>query len=231
MSKPFHSLSILYADDTETARRNYSEYLGLLFRDVYEASDGKSAWELYKQHRPDIVLLDIEMPDLSGLELAKKIRAKDKKTRIIIASAYGDKSRLIEAVELGLSRFLPKPFGRKSLQEALDKAVAELYESNRVDLGEGLFWDMGQQKLLNGVQPVKLTPSEQKLLGLLASKPGQVFSFIDIELHLWPMETDDSDGGDRLKTLIRRLRKKLPEGCIENIYGQGYRLNRRVIGF
>jgi len=228
MEKYIKTLSVLYADDSETARRNYTEYLAGVFRHVYEASDGKTAWELYIKHRPDIILLDIEMPQLSGLELAKKIREKDKRTRIIIATAYGNKPRLIEAVELGLTRFLPKPFGRKSLKEALDKAVSELFETNRIDLGEGFFWDLGQNRLINGIEPVKLTPSERKLLGLLASKPGQVFSFIDIELELWPMEINASDGGDRLKTLIKRLRKKLPDSCIENIYGEGYRINHSV---
>jgi two-component system, OmpR family, response regulator VanR len=218
-------LTLLYADDTESARHLYAEQLGQYFRQVYEAGDGREAWELYKRHRPDIILLDIEMPLLDGLEVAARIRENDKETRIIIATAYGDKNRLLQAVELGLTRFLPKPFGRKALKTALTKAVSERNEKRCVDLGAGYLWDQEHSGLRLKDRPVKLTPREHALLGLLASRPGQTFSFFAIELHLWPMDFAERDTDARLKTLVRRLRKKLPQGCIENVYGEGYKLN------
>lgn len=219
------NVSVLFADDAETAQRHYSDYLKHLFHNVYKAADGDEAWRLYEIYRPDILLLDIEMPGLNGLELARRIRKRDRRTRIIIATAHVDERRLLQAVELNLTRFLPKPFGRQALKEALSKAVSELDATPRIALCDGFEWDVAKRKLYGSDREIRLTASEQALFGLLASTPGQIFSPYTIEMHLWPDAFDDSDSAARIKTLIKRLRKKVPEGSIENVYGEGYRLN------
>lgn len=221
----YNNISILFADDARSAQKHYSEYLGELFQTVYMADNGTTAWELYQTHRPDIVLLDIEMPTIDGLSLAGKIRKNDRHTRIIIASAHGDETRLLEAVELGLTRFLPKPFGRRDLTEALAKAVSEIDCALQVFLGQGFRWDTAKEILFFKNEPIRLTSREQSLLSLLASRPGQTFSPESIEMELWPETHIETDIVSRLKTLVKRLRQKLPSGCIENIYGEGYRLN------
>ncbi len=223
MNYCYNNVSILYADDATSARNHYSEFLGHLFHDVYEACDGEEAWHLYEKHRPDIVLLDVEMPKMNGLEVAEKIRKSDGETRIIIATAYVNEKRLLQAVELGLTRFLPKPFGRKMIKETLEKAVLELDNRHYLDLGKGYRWNSSLHELLHGGEPVKLTSGERALLTLLCSRPGLIFSNYTIEFHLWPIDNDD-DKAPRLKALIKRIRKKLPEGCIENAYGEGYKL-------
>lgn len=224
MNYCYANVSILYADDATTARSHYAGFLGHLFRDVYEACDGEEAWALYEKHRPDIILLDVEMPKINGLQLAEKIRERDKQTRIIIATAYVNEERLLQAVELGLTRFLVKPFGRQAFKETLEKAVLELDDRHFVDLGESYKWNSSKRELFYRDEQVKLTSSEKALLSLLGSKPGRVFSSYTIELHLWPLGADD-DTAPRIKALVKRIRKKLPEGCIENIYGEGYRIN------
>lgn len=224
MNYCYANVSILYADDATTARNHYAGFLGHLFRDVYEACDGEEAWALYEKHRPDIVLLDVEMPKINGLQLAEKIRQTDKHTRIIIATAYVNEARLLTAVELGLTRFLLKPFGRKAFKETLEKAVLELDDRHFIDLGESFLWNSSKHELSNRGVKVKLTSNEKALLTLLGSKPGRIFTSYTIELHLWPLGADD-DTAPRIKALIKRIRKKLPEGCIENIYGEGYRIN------
>ena len=221
----YANVSILFADDALSAQQHYSEYLGQLFHTVYEAGDGETAWELYRKHRPDILLLDIEMPLLDGLSLARRIREKDQRTRIIIASAHGNENRLLQAVELGLTRFLPKPFGRRDLRNALAKAVSELDVIPRFALGHGYQWDKNAQKLYCNEKELKLTTQERELLALLSTMPRQTFSIHAIEMHLWPETQYETDLTSRLKTLVKRLRQKLPHGCIENIYGEGYRLN------
>ena len=224
MNYCYANISILFADDDETAKNHYAEYLGQLFHNVYAASDGEQAWKQYQIYRPDIILLDIEMPKINGLALAKKIRKEDKRARIIIATAHVDEHRLLQAVELNLTRFLPKPFGRQALKEALSKAVHELDTSPRIKLGAGYEWEIGTLKLYLHENELRLTGSEQALMTLLAEQPNHVVSPYMIEVHLWPNEDDSADNAARLKTLVKRLRKKLPEGAIENIYGEGYRL-------
>jgi len=213
MNYCYANVSILYADDATTARNHYAEFLGHLFHDVYEARDGEEAFELYEKHHPDIMLLDVEMPKV------------DSQTRIIIATGYVNEERLIKAVELGLTRFLPKPFGRKTFKETLEKAVLELDNRHYVDLGSGYLWNSSTYELLHEGKQVKLTSYERSLLILLSSKPDRVFPNYTIEHHLWPTGYDE-DTAPRLKALIKRIRKKLPSDCIENVYGEGYKLNK-----
>lgn len=220
----YTNITILFADDAALAHKNYTEYLGRLFRNVYEADNGETAWELYKTHRPDIVLLDIEMPKLDGLTLARRIRQQDRLTRIIIATGFGNEARLLQSVELGLTRFLPKPFGRQVLKDALAKAVSELDIHSSILLGSDYTWDKDECTLYRGNEEIRLTARETSLMTLLASHPGQTVSLYDIEMCLWPEADCETDMTSRRKTLLKRLRKKLPEGCIQSIYGEGYRL-------
>lgn len=228
MNYCYTNTSVLYADDEDMARSHYAGLLGLLFRNVYEARDGEEAWRYYQTYKPDIILLDIEMPKMNGLEVAEKIRRHDSQTRIIIATAYIDEKRLLLAVELGLTRLLPKPFGRQELKEALHKAVLELDHQDRTDLGNDYIWSRCEQQLYHRREPVKLTKHENALLNLLSSKPGYTFSAQSIELHIWPDLLDEEDSTSRLKALIKRIRKKLPELSIDNVYGEGYRLSSRT---
>ncbi len=220
----YTNVSILFADDSFSAQQNYIEYLSHLFQNVYMASDGETAWRLYQDHHPDIILLDIEMPILDGLSLARRIRRNDKRTRIVIASGHGSEDRLLQAVELGLTRFLPKPFRRQALKDALAKAVGELDATERIALGQEYLWDMTERKLFYRGEEIKLTAREQALLLLLSSSPKRTLSSYTIESQIWPEAQLETDVTGRLKTLVRRLRKKLPPDCIENVYGEGYRL-------
>jgi len=218
-------IDILFADDETEARHSYTAYLETHFHTVHEASDGEEAWQQYLQHKPRIVLLDILMPKMDGLEVARKIRRQDKDTRIILLTAYLSEARLLEAVELGLTRLLPKPFGRQELNDALNKATSELEQKNILSLPEDHDWNQCTCQLFCRHRHIKLTPNESKLMQLLASGPGQVFSKDALEFHLWPELLEASEATARLKALIKRLRSKLPPNTIENLYGEGYRLN------
>jgi DNA-binding response OmpR family regulator len=167
------------------------------------------------------------MPKLTGLQIAEKIREHDPDTRIIIATAYTDETHLLQAVELGLTRFLSKPFNRKAFKAALDKAVREVIKTGSVDLGNGFAWDRKQNELSAFGQEVILTSKERTLLSLLASHPGQTVAFSTIELSLWPDTYGETDLLPRIKALVKRLRKKLPDECIKNVYGEGYRIADR----
>ena len=101
-------MTLLYAEDEEITRINYAKYLSRFFDKVYEASDGKEALEIYKAKKPDILLLDIDMPHIDGLEVARRIREKDKKCRIIMLTAIKDVDKLIFATELNLTKYLPE---------------------------------------------------------------------------------------------------------------------------
>ncbi len=117
---------ILFVEDEEATRKNYVTYLKMLFSEVYEAKDGEEAYQLYKEQKPDIMILDVNIPKLNGLELLEKIRENDYTTKAIMFTAHSDQSFLLKAVSLQLTKYLVKPVSRKELKEALDFAISEL---------------------------------------------------------------------------------------------------------
>ena len=222
------SYSILYAEDEEATRLNYTRYLERIFKTVHAVPDGEAALEAYHTHRPDILLLDINMPRRNGLEVAKAIRKQDKTTRILILTAHLERDKLLFATELGLTKYLPKPIQRGELKAALSEAVAQLEELRGTQptfsLGEGYSWHPTTKQLHHHTEQVKLTRYEILLLELLTSKAGQIFSADEIALHLWNDDVEAVSQPRKIKDIIKRIRKKLPEGVIENVYGVGFRL-------
>jgi len=222
------SYTILYAEDEEQTRLNYTNFLNRYFKRVYSVSNGEEALLEYEKYKPDILLLDINMPKVNGLEVAKKIRQKDKISRIIILTAHLERDKLLFAAELNLTKYLPKPISRTQLKEALNEAVSQLQEvSSDIDclaLSDEIIWDKRNKKLTNDGIDIKLTKYEMLLLELLSSQKNKVFSLDEISLHLWNDLDDLELDTTKLKDIIKRIRKKLPKNAIENIYGAGYKL-------
>ena len=222
------SLSILYAEDEEQTRLNYTEYLKIYFKKVYSVSDGAEALKCYEMNKPDILLLDINMPKINGLEVVQKIRQNDKITRIIMLTAHLEKEKLLLAAELNLTKYLPKPITRQKLKSALQEATNQFKElalsSSMLDLGDDYLWNTSNQILTCKEKTIKLTKYEILFLKLLSSQKNHVFSLDEISIYLWNEIFTTVTNTNKLKDIIKRLRKKLPKNSIENIYGSGYKL-------
>lgn len=223
-----NNLTILYAEDEIETRNNYSNYLKRYFKEVYVAQNGEQALEYYKEFKPNIMLLDINMPFINGLELTKKIRENDKKTRIIILTAHLEQDKLLFAAELNLTKYLPKPISRIKLKEALNEAVNQYKELNLnnfvFNLNDGYSFNRDSKKLIFEKSEIKLTKYESLFLELMTSKKDRVFTSDEIYNYLWDEVESCESSATKLKDLIKRLRKKLPKDSIENIYGAGYKL-------
>jgi len=219
---------ILFVEDEEATRKNYVTYLKMLFSEVYEAEDGEKAYQLYKEKKPDILILDVNIPKLNGLELLEKIRENDYTTKAIMFTAHSDQSFLLKAVSLQLTRYLVKPVSRKDLKEALDIAIDELLKYSvtpikKIDLKENYSWSMELKELKHHNTLIELTSKERILLSLLFSYKNRVFSYDDIFEYVWGYNEEISLNG--LKNMIKRLRKKLPEDTIINVFNEGYKIN------
>ena len=225
-----NNLTILYAEDEIETRKNYANYLKRNFKEVYIAQNGQQALEYYEEFKPNIMLLDINMPFINGLELTKKIRQTDKKTRIIILTAHLEQDKLLFAAELNLTKYLPKPISRMKLKEALNEAASQYKELNEqslvFELKDGFIFNKDSKKIIKDNEEIKLTNHESKFLELLSSKKDRVFTSDEIYNYLWDEVEDCEASATKLKDLIKRLRKKLPKDTIENIYGAGYKLNK-----
>ncbi|WP_321469518.1 response regulator transcription factor [Halarcobacter sp.] len=222
-----NSLTLLYAEDELETRENYGRYLKRYFKEVYVVSNGKEALDVYKQYKPNIMLLDINMPILNGLELTKQIREEDNLTRVIILTAHLEQDKLLFAAELNLTKYLPKPISRKQLKKALNEATKQFKQLNNENeylyFKNGLKWNKSSKILFFENNEIKLTKHETLLIELLTSKKDKVFSSDEIALYLWD-DIIDLEHSSKLKDIIKRLRKKLPKDTIENIYAAGYKI-------
>ncbi len=231
MNRELKKLTLLYAEDEDSTRIQYVRNFEFLFHKVYEAKDGLEAKEIYQKYRPDIVVLDVNMPKMSGLEVAKFIREYDSNTQIAIISSYSDQEKLLTAMELKLVTYMVKPVSREEFKKFLAKIVRELdfLESDVVILDNGFLYNRSQQILTKDSEIIRLTKQEIKLIDLLTSQKNKVFSAIDIYNFIWEDDIEKEFSENAMKTLVKNVRKKLPKDTILNIYGLGYRFNPKFL--
>ncbi len=224
IKKFYKNIKILYVEDDEIARENGIEYLENFFEQIYEASDALIALKLYEKHKPDIIITDIQMPKLNGLEFVKRIRQKDKNTQIIIITAFCDKDYLLKAIELGLVKYLVKPVKEKEFEEALFLCVDSLEnnQSNIVKLQENTYFDMFNKNLVIENEIVKLRAKELVFLELLVKNRNRYVSYEEIENYVW---NDSVMTKDALKTLVKNLKTKIPKNLILNLTNSGYKID------
>jgi len=115
--------TVLYVEDDETTRLGVAEFLSSNVKSLFLASNGKEGFEAYKKYHPDIIITDIKMPVMNGMEMIKKIREINSEVSFIITTAYNETQYLIEAIELGVSQFLLKPLDESKLLEAIRKNI------------------------------------------------------------------------------------------------------------
>lgn len=215
------NLKILYAEDNEKIRHSYTMVLKQYFREVMEACDGKEALALYRSDKPDIVLTDINMPELDGLELIRIIRENDKTTKVIVLSAYSDQEKLMKAIPLGLFAYLVKPIKGDALKNVLMDVASDTEKSEQLKLSTGYVFDTKGRKLFNGSKEVNLTTKEYTIIHMLADNIHHPVSCELISYSLWDEYYDDSK--PKIQNIIKRLRKKVPD-LIESVYGFGYKI-------
>lgn len=228
MMSDLYPYKILVVEDEEAIRKNYIIFLKMFFKEVYEADDGEKAYNLYKSEKPDIMIVDINIPKLNGLELIKKIREKDFTTKIIILTAHSDKYFLFEAIELKLIKYLVKPVSRKDLNEALDLAINEISQYTilnikNIQLTDEYSWNTELKELKFHNKIIDLTNKERNFLSLLLSHKNRAFNYNEIFEYVWTNE--ELISLNSLKNLVKRLRKKLPENMILNVFNEGYKIN------
>ena len=195
---------------------------------VLTADNGKKGFELYKKFNPHVIISDLNMPIMNGIELIQKIRQLDQNSKIIITTFKNDVQTLLQASELKLFKYLIKPIDFIALKNIIKESIEELNRFNTValnliNISPTLIWKTSEFELFSNNQIVKLTPKEKKVLNLFLQKPNQVFTYNEIIYEVWEK---NNEIGDRktLKTMITGLRKKIEDVEINNVYGYGYKI-------
>lgn len=187
------------------------------------AYDGVTGLSKFRERNPDLLILDLMLPVLDGLEVARRVR-KTSNTPIVILTAKDSISDKVEGLDSGADDYLIKPF---SIEELLARVRAHLRRVNPAVTGEvrvaDLVMNLDGREVFRGGRRVELSAKEFELLELLARNPGKVFSRFEIEEKVWPEYTGGSNVVD---VYIGYLRRKLEEDgerrLIHTVRGVGY---------
>ncbi|MBZ0294586.1 MAG: response regulator transcription factor [Anaerolineae bacterium] len=223
------SRKILIVDDEQHILDTISAYLGSEGYEVVMARDGKQALFTFRHEKPDLIVLDIMMPEMDGLEAARLIR-RESGVPIIFLTARVEDADQITGLELGADEYLTKPFSPRVLVARIRALLRRTYG----DLApQAQLWRVGELEVnaethtvTRAGQRIDLTPTEFDLLVALVSRPGRVFSRAELLDRL-----DDSFAAYEraVDVHIKNLRAKLevdsrnPE-YVETVYGVGYRM-------
>ncbi|SEQ70252.1 response regulator [Sphingobium sp. YR768] len=220
---------ILIVDDEPHIRRLIQAALTRAGYEGMEADNGRSALDLLRRDRPDILLLDLGLPDRDGLELVPLIKQQSD-TTLIVVSARDATDEKVAALDLGADDYLTKPFDTDELlarvRVALRNRLTRDGAASALTVGD-VSIDLLAHKVTRAGAEVHLTPKEFTALAQLARFPGRVITHSQIMAQVWPNEVDHHV--EYLRVLVRGLRQKLEDDpqqprIITNEPGIGYRL-------
>jgi two-component system KDP operon response regulator KdpE len=221
-------LRLLIVDDEPPIRRFLRTALAAQEYRVEEAGDGEAALEFLKRNPVDLIVLDLGLPGMDGLEVIRRLREEGSATPIIILSSRDDEAGKVAALDLGADDYVAKPFGMEELSARIRAALRHrLQQEGEKPLFRSgdLTMDLVRRIVMVRGQDVKLTPREYDLLRLMVSHAGKVLTHKFILKEVWGGESDVQ----YLRIYVRTLRQKLesnPEqpSLILTEQGVGYRL-------
>ncbi len=222
--------TILIVDDKESALRLLADYLNAKGFRTVTASNGREALFVARHEKPDLVLLDIMMPEMDGYEFMRHFR-KERDTPVIMLTAKLEETDKVIGLELGADDYVTKPFGMAELVARIRAVLRRVGEENAPpDLLRvaDVTVDRKTRMVTAGTRKIELTPSEFDLLSILMTAPGQVFSRADL---LERLKGNTFENVERTVDVhIRNLRAKLEVDAahpqyVLTVFGVGYRFN------
>ena len=224
---------ILVVDDEPNIREVVGLYLRRDGHAVVEAGDGEEALELYRRTRPDLVVLDLMLPKMSGLEVCRRLGA-DRRVPVIMLTARGEEEDRIVGLSMGADDYVVKPFSPRELVARVGAVLRRVGDppetgaNGRVIILDGLTIDPNTREATVWDAPVTLTAREFDLLYHLASRPRQVFTRDQLMQAVWGYAF--SAETSTVTVHMRRLREKIEEDpaqprYLQTVWGVGYRFS------
>jgi DNA-binding response OmpR family regulator len=217
---------ILVVDDEPRAARLARDYLEKNGFRVISAADGQSALTLARREKPDLIILDLMLPQIDGREVCRLLR-RDSDVPIIMLTALSEEIDQVTGLEIGADDYITKPFSPRALvarvRALLRRTRGEVKPPAMIRTG-GLEIDTDKYRVTFAGSPIRLTPNEFKLLHLLASRPGQTLTREQLldDLH-GAVSSLDRSVDSHIKNLRKKLEAASGQPMIETVYGVGYR--------
>lgn len=223
---------VLIVDDVRELVAGLAAYFQQAGFQTSAAYDGRAALELFHRERPDLVILDVMMPELDGLEVCRRIR-RESAVPIIMLTARVEEADTLVGLELGADEYVPKPFRAREVvarARALLRRVSGDLAPIEILRGAGIALDTERRSVTAGERPVELTPTEFALLAALMRNPGRPLSRSQL---LDAAQGDAFEGYERtIDAHIKNLRRKVEADpanprAILTVFGVGYKFAER----
>jgi DNA-binding response OmpR family regulator len=236
--------NILVVDDENVARQSLTDILKLEGYNVASASNGQAAIEYIRTHPIDLMIVDLRMPGMDGLEVIQVINQASPDTEVVLLTAHGSTDSAIQALRLRVHDYLTKPAAPAQVIASVKKGLARrnaklqsksgVSESVEVDetvkefkLKDGTLVDLSRRQIRSGKKLEHLTPAEGRLLRILMENEGKVFSHRELVLLVQGYDTSQREAPEILRPLVSRLRHKLEQfpalsERVASVRGTGY---------
>lgn len=233
------NIRILLVEDDYHTQVKLVKILNRVYDDIVVAKNGDEALTIFKAYyiqnkSIDLIISDINMPIMDGINLLEHIRQIDEFLPCIFVTAQIDVDTLLKAVKLDIDNYITKPIDISNLLESIDKTIKKSFktkaytlEKEKLYLNDELYWDPLEKTIYIKEKQIKLTKKEMMFLDMLCGRVNQVVSTDDIIYTLWEDSIDIDSNIANLKNLISRIRIKIPNLNIENVYGLGYKLRMK----
>jgi len=185
--------------------------------------------EYFKNFSYDLVVTDIVMPHMNGIEMCRNIKELNKNQKIIVMSAHDERQYLIDLIRISVSDFLQKPLGMQEMIDVFHRVCREIQEEKMKNqyarINSEVYWDFSSKTLYVNSQAIDLTAQETKFFELLVKNPSHKFADLEIFEYINNKDSQKEFSKDSIKSLVKRLRKKIPDGIVKTQKNLGYSIN------
>jgi DNA-binding response OmpR family regulator len=217
------NLTVLFVEDENSIRTALNKAISDEFKNFILARDGSEGLKKFQKYKPDIVITDIMMPIVDGLEMSKEIKKFSRDTPIVILSAFDEKERLMSAINIGIDKYLMKPIDTEELLDTLEHIAKDLLGlGDSIDLGNGYIFDRVARVLIKDDKTIPLTKKELLFISILVKNLGAYVLHEELKKYVW---TNNHVSDAAIRTFVKRVRGKTDKNFIENIPGLGYKIS------
>mgnify|MGYP001789346911 FL=1 len=218
-------MKILIVEDEDMIREGISDYLTDCGYETIQAADGLEALEQFSNHQVALILLDIQMPKLNGLEVLSEIR-KSSQVPVLMLTAFQDEEYKMSAFAALADGYLEKPFSLSLLKVRVDAIFKRYYDTGRIFTYRDTEVDFDSYSAKVADQEVAVNAKELEILNYLVKNEGRALTRSQIIDAVWKM-TDEVPFDRVIDVYIKELRKKLDLDCILTVRNVGYKLERK----
>ena len=218
-------MKILVVEDDKIIREGICEYLSEFGYEMYEAEDGRKALNIFKDKDINLIILDIQIPLLNGLEVLKEVR-KESKIPILMLTAFSDEEYKISAFSSLADGYIEKPFSLPVLKVRIDSLIKRYYKEVEKFIYKDLEVNFSRYTAKVKDEFIDVNAKELEILKYLLENEGHVLTRNQIIDNVWK-ETEDIPFDRVIDVYIKELRKKLRLDCIITIRNVGYKLERK----